>query len=215
MGKEIIRKKIIGILIVMLLITTILPLTVIAGDEEHPEITDAVGDAFGNIDINSAWFSEKAEEPNYLFVCMKIDKPSLNRIQQTFAVFWEYNGIEYSCGHFILVNILGLENWDAGEYVNSAPHGGPNYLEIEKGTYDQSTGIMTFKIPKEIIGDPQPGDVLTKTHATAFHRPGFLGLIGFSRPMIEVFTELIFGNSLWDNAPDRSDEYGLDYIIQY
>lgn len=199
----------------MLLITTLLPITAVAGDEEHPEITDPIGDAFENIDITSAWFSEKSEEPNYLFVCIKINNPHLNKIQQTFAVLWEYNGIQYACGHFILINSLGFVNWDAGEYDNSASHGGTNYMTIDKGTYDKSTGIMTFKIPKEIIGDPNPGDTLTKTHSTAFQRPGFLGLIGFSRPMIEVFVELVFKNSLWDVAPDHADEYGLDYIIQY
>jgi hypothetical protein len=215
MGKELMRKKILGLFVCMLLITTILPMTVIAGDEEHPEIKDVAGDAFGYIDINSVWFFEKAETPQFLFVSMKINKPVLYKIQQTFAVQWEYNGLIYGCGHFIFINILGLQNWDAGQYDNSAPYGGPNYLSIDNGTYDLSTGIMTFKIPKEIIGDPKPGDVLTKTRSIAFQRPGFLGMIGFSRPMIEVFAELIFGNSLWDNAPDRSDEYGLDYIIQY
>jgi hypothetical protein len=209
------KTKIVGIFVCMLLITTILPITAIAGDEENPEITDTIGDAFGNIDINSVWFSEKTEEPNYLFICMKINQPNQNKIQQTFGVGWEYNGIVYGCSLFIGLHIIGLEAWDSGEYINSAPGGGPNYLSIDKGTYDKSTGIITWKIPKEIIGNPDPGDVLTKTQSTAFQRPGFLGLIGFSRPMIEIFAEILFGNSLWDNAPDRSNEYGLDYIIQY
>jgi hypothetical protein len=215
MGKEIIRKKILGLYVCALLITTILPITALAGDEDNPEITDTIGDAFGNIDITSTWFSEKSEKPDYLFICMKINKPNLNKIQQTFAVHWQYNGIEYGCGHYILVNILGLGEWTAGEYNNSAPHGGPNYLSIDNGTYDRSTGIITFQIPKGIIGDPNPGDVLTKTQSIAFQRFGLLGQIGFSRPMIEILTELIFSKSLWDNAPDRSNEYGLDYIIQY
>jgi hypothetical protein len=215
MGKESMRKKIVVVIIFMLLTTTILPITAIAGDEENPEISDTMGDAFGNIDINSVWFSEKTEEPNYLFVCMKINEPNLNKIQQTFAVFWEYEGIIYGCGMFIGLYIIGWESWSAGEYINSAPGGGPNYYGIDKGTYDKSTGIITYKIPKDIIGDPRPGDVLTKTWSNAFQRYGFLGLIGFSRPIIDLLVNLIFGNSLWDYAPDTANEYGLDYIIQY
>jgi hypothetical protein len=209
------EKKIVAIFVCMLLITIILPMTAIAGDEEHPEIKDATGDAFGNIDIKSVWFSEKTEEPNYLFICMKINQLNQNKIQQTFGVGWEYNGITYGCSLYIGLHFIGWEEWTAGEYINSAPGGGPNYYSIDKGAYDKSTGIITWKIPKEIIGNPSPGDVLTKTNSTAFQRFGFLGLIGFSRPMIEVFAEIVFGNSLWDNAPDRSDVYGLDYIIQY
>jgi hypothetical protein len=209
------RKKIVGILIFMLLTTTMLPITALAGDEENPEIADADDDAFGNIDIKSVWFFEEPEEPDYLFICMKINEPRVNKIQQTFAVFWEYNGKIYACGMFIGIHVFGYEFWDAGQYINSASGGGPDYHTIDKGTYDTSTGIISWNVPKELIGNPNPGDVLTKTWSNAFQRYGFLGLIGFSRPVIELLFEVLLGNSLWDNAPDSTTEYGLDYTIQY
>ena len=207
-------KKIIGIFIFILLTTTFLPITAIAGDEENPEISDEIGDAFKNIDINSVWFSEKSEEPDYLFVHMKINQMRINKIQQTFAAFWEYNGIQYACGFFILLHFVGYEIWTAGEYINSASGGGPNYNEIDQGTYDESTNIITWKVPKEVIGNPNPDDVLTKTSSIAFQRYGILGLLGFTRPLIDVFFNLFFRNSLWDFAPNNED-YGLDYVIQY
>jgi len=215
LGEEKMKNRIFGIFICMLLVATTLSTIVMAGDKENPEITDDMGDAFGNIDINSVWFWEESEEPDFLFVSMKINQPNLNKIQQTFAVFWEYNEKIYACGLFLGLHLLGLESWTAGEYINRAPGGGPNYLEIDKGTYDKSTGIITWKIPKDIIGDPEPDDVLTKTWSNAFQRYGLLGLVGFSRPLIEVLFNLLFKNSLWDCAPNHSDEYGLDYIIQY
>ena len=49
------KRKIVGMFVCMLLITTILPVTVMAGDEQHPEIKDIAGDAFGYIDINSIY----------------------------------------------------------------------------------------------------------------------------------------------------------------
>ena len=215
MGGSRMRGKIVGIIIFMLLTTPLVSTTAIAGDEENPEITDSDDDAFGNIDIKSVWFWEKSEEPDYLFVCMKINEPKLYKIQQTFAVFWEYNGTIYGCGTFIGLYIIGWESWSAGEYINSAPGGGPNYFEIDKGTYDKTTGIITWKIPKDILGNPNPGDILIKTWSNAFQRFGFLGLIGLSRPIIDQMAKIFFGNSLWDYAPDKSGEYGLDYIIQY
>jgi hypothetical protein len=207
-------KKISVIVIFILLITTIFPITAIAGDEENPEISDDLGDAFGNIDIKSVWFSEKSEEPDYLFVHMKINQMRINKIQQTFAAFWEFDGIQYACGLFILFHYIGYEIWTAGEYINSAPGGGPNYVEIDEGTYDKSTGIILWKVPKDVIGNPNPEDVLTKTNSIAFQRYGLLGLVGFTRPIIDALFNLVFRNSLWDFAPDN-EEYGLDYIIQY
>jgi hypothetical protein len=65
------KKKIIGIFVCMLLISTILPITgtVFAGDEEDPEIVDEPeDDVFDYLDIISAWFYEKAEMPDYLFI---------------------------------------------------------------------------------------------------------------------------------------------------
>ena len=64
------KRKIIGIFVVMLLIAAILPITgtVFAGDEEDPEIEDEIKDTvWKHFDIVSAWFHENALEPDYLF----------------------------------------------------------------------------------------------------------------------------------------------------
>jgi hypothetical protein len=46
----------------MLLVTTILPITVMAGDEQNPEIQDTPeNDVFPYLDIISAWFFEKSD----------------------------------------------------------------------------------------------------------------------------------------------------------
>ena len=70
------------------------------------------------------------------------------------------------------------------------------------------------KIPKEIIGNPQKDEALTNTWSNAFRRLGFLGRIGFSRPILDSIVYITLGNSLWDHAPDNYD-YGRDYIIKY
>lgn len=210
MRKEIMRKKIIGVFIVLLLTTTILPTTAIAGDEEHPEITDAVGDAFGYIDINSVWIFEKQETPGFLYVAEKINKP-LNFVpQQTFAVFWNYNGMQYSCG-------LGIgfrfNNWQTYDVVVYNSQNNVQILHIN-GSYDLETGIITCIIPKTLIGNPQKGDILTDTWSNAFRRLGFIGRIGFTRTALDLIILVVFGNNMWDYAPAKG-EHGLNYIIQY
>jgi hypothetical protein len=207
MGKESMRKKIIGILICMLLTTTILPKTAFAGDPENPEITDTAGDAFGYIDIDSVWFFEKTETPQFLFVSMKINEPSKFIPQQTFAAFWKYNNIEYSCGLGVGFSFDDWKQFDVVIY---------NDVEIinANGTYNLETGIITCEIPKAIIGNPQTGDVLTDTWSNAFRRLGFIGRIGFTRTVLDTIILLVFGNNMWDYAPERG-EHGLDYVIQY
>jgi len=52
--KDIMKNKIVGFFVCMLLITTILPIYVMAGDETDPEISDTTGDARMNVDIQKA-----------------------------------------------------------------------------------------------------------------------------------------------------------------
>ena len=208
MGKESMRKKIIGILICMLLTTTILPMTAFAGDPENPEITDPTGDAFGYIDINSVWFFEKEVTPEFLYVSEKINGPSNFVPMQTFAVFWTHKNIEYAC---VLGIGFRLDHWKSFAAVI-----GNNDDEIidVNGTYNFETGIITWEIPKDIIGNPQAGDVLKDTWSNAFRRLGFIGRIGFTRTALDVFILLVFGNNMWDYAPAKG-EHGLDYIIEH
>jgi hypothetical protein len=203
--------KIVGIFICMLLITTILPITALAGDEENPEITDTIGDAFGYIDVDSVWFFEKEETPELLFVSMKINSPSENKFQQTFAVFWIHKNIEYSCGLGVGFSFDDWKRFDVIIYDDK--HHDAEIIEVN-GSYNLDTGIITCKIPKAIIGNPQTGDVLTDTWSNAFRRLGLIGRIGFTRTVLDALLLLVFGNNMWDYAPERG-EYGLDYSIQY
>ena len=65
------------------------------------------------------------------------------------------------------------------------------------GLFDIDTDIITWKILKSNIGNPQKGDILTNTEASA--TPGF--------PM--SFLYFFLGNDYRDFAPDTYGEYGL------
>jgi hypothetical protein len=210
MGKENMRNKIIGIFVCMLLITTILPITAIAGDEQNPEIQDTPeNDVFPYLDIISAWFFEKSNEPGYLFTSLKLTEITGYRFKQHLTIGWEHNGIECAAGLFIGYGKPWFA-FDAGY-----GHGWwfqEHYINIS-GEYNQSTGIFTCKIPKEVINNPKQGDVLTNTYALTFQRFGFIGRLGFNRIFLPSLIYSIFKKSIRDIAPDTG--YGKDYIIQY
>jgi len=193
-------KKIIGIFVCMLLITIILPIAVNAGDETNPEIIDDVGDTpLSLLDIQSAWFYENEDEPDYLFLTMKILflKENYNAV---FSIRWSYNGNDYAAG----VNTYSLrESIFRCGLPKRASYWQWNRMPKCEGILEIEKGMITWKIPKSSIGDPQQGDILTSTKANAV--PGF--------PISFLYFILQFDYR--DFAPDNYGEYGLDYIIQY
>jgi hypothetical protein len=213
MGEEIVRKKIVGVLIFMLLTTTILPITAIAGDEENPEITDTSGDARAYLDVTKAWFYEDPSTPDVLYTTIEITKPMMIPFKQHLVVSWQMNGEHYASmlgiGYsiqmwFEYVSIIGR-----GQFGDPKP-----IVSIIEGSFDTTDGTVTCVIPKSTIGNPAPGDVLTNTQSVCFERFRFWGRLGFS-PLFRyiLFDEILEKWQLEDFAPDQG--YGSDYIIQY
>jgi hypothetical protein len=164
------------------------------------EITDVIGDnALGLLDIESAWFYEIEGEPEYLFTALKIKnlKESFNAV---FSIRWKFNNEEY---------VSGLDTFFYREKIFRC--GLPQratYLQWKsmpecKGNFDIETGIITWKILKSNIGNPEKGDILTQTRANA--------VPGFPISYLYFFT----GCDYRDFAPDNFGEYGMDYILQY
>lgn len=203
-------KKIISFSFCLLLITMILPTCVIAGDEQNPEIEDiSENDVFPYLDILSAWFFEKEDEPGYLYISMKLTQINGYRLKQHLTVHWEHNGVECAAAMFIGYG----EPW----FLFEAGYGHgwwfqEHYVNIS-GEYNMSTGIFTCKIPKEIINNPQKDDVLTNTYALTFQRFGFIGRLGFDRIFLPFMIYTIFHKDIHDVGPDEG--YGKDYNIQY
>jgi hypothetical protein len=194
-----------------------LPIThiVIAGDEENPEIVDPEGDLVGKLinfpqffkilttikildidhldflDVLSAWFYEREVEPDYLFTSIKLKDLDLPNKRVIYSMYWNYDNSDYA----VTVHIL-----DNGEihifstYIDSL---GVQY-EID-GSIDKENNIINFKIPKDFIGNPKPGDILTNTNAWAGLR--------FTK-------ETLFTAVIGELAKDWT-EYGRDYVIQY
>ena len=224
------KRKIIGIFICTLLIATMLPITgtVIAGSEEDPEINDEEQEdwdicgpfisnpylfkifsllgvfdieSFDVIDIVSAWFYECSDNPDYLYAAVKVEDLIFINQRTIYSVHWTYNGKNYG---------VGSHTHSDGQQISC--FGGEdrtrNLYEAEC-IYDLENNIITFKINKEFVGNPQPGEMLTDTWAWTALRFTF-----------EPLTWLFLGELAKDYAPGVDEEtyepeYGRDYIIKY
>ena len=172
----------------------------IVSSKESYEITDIIGDTdLGLLDIESAWFYENPNEPEYLFTALKIKdlKVSFNAV---FSITWMYNKEEY---------VSGLDTFFYREKVfrcglrQRATYWQWKSMPECEGNFDTETCIITWKILKSNIGNPVKGDQLLQTRANA--------VPGFPISFLYFFT----GRDYRDFAPDKFGEYGLNYVIQY
>ena len=165
------KEKIVPIFVMMLMISISFTIVVSAGSEEDPEIVDEEDtDVVDYLDVVSAWFYEKEEEPQYLFTALKMNEINPFYFKQHLVVHWKLNGVRCASGMFIGYG----EPWIG--FSAGYGHGWwfqEHYQEIE-GEYYEDTGIIICKIPKSIINNPQKGDVLEDTYASAFKRFGSL-----------------------------------------
>jgi len=214
------KRKIIGIFICALLITTIIPITAMAGDEQNPEILDETDDLFGifttnqkilnfftklkifNIesfdfmDITSAWFYENPDKPDNLYTAIKLKNLDFINQRVIYSMHWVFEEKNYAVGVHVISN-GEITGFFAGETFGIFNRLGPYH--DANGSFDLNDDTVIFEIPKNVIGNPEPGNILTRTDAWA-------GL----RFIFEPLTIPLGGEVAKDWAG-----YGKDYIIQY
>lgn len=213
------------VLITMMLGILVLAMNVSAIDTIEPQIQDEENDVMGPLveypvlfqilqkmgivpiqsfefmDVTSAWFYEDLNEPNYLFITIKIKDLAFTRMRAIYAVHWTFNEKHYGVAchthsdgaftWFAAGQIFGLlDNWAYKKGL---------IQDISDCTINTENNHIVLKIPKTLIGDPNPGDVLTETSA-------WTGL----RFISEIFTYFFGGELAKDPTP-----YGSEYIIQY
>lgn len=211
-GGMCLKKRMLAKVVCVLLIILLMPYIASGGDPENPEIEDRLDDPYGFfsyhpfllkickligwtdresfefIDIVSAWFYENATSPGYLYISMKCQDLAIVQMGSTYTVGWLYNGTKWfgSCKAYLRGNDNELLTYYAGE-SRASP-----LIKIQ-GWFDRNEKIVTYKIPKTLIGNPTSGDVLTHTHALTFVENPFGALFGSA-------------------AEDRA--YGDDYVMQ-
>jgi hypothetical protein len=198
------KTKLIIFLILGLLCTALLPS--ITADSD-PQIIDEIGDVKENIlaqllfpdkivntiDVMEAWFYEESTEPDFLFIGMKISGLGPKYFHQIYTVKWEYNDILYFASyHSMYFGNYQVAN--GGKYATLNMN-----LESVECEYTIAGAIINIKVPKEAIGDPQPGEILTNTYSWNALR----------------FGPISFYNICIDHAGYLGEQYGLDYTINF
>lgn len=222
-------RKIVNILIGVMLVVTVFSLNVAAIDKNNPTvnptITDEENDVIGTlakhpvlfkilqdfgiipiedfefIDITSAQLYEDENEPDFLFASIKIKDLRYTQLRSIYAIRWTYNNKYYAaCAH---THSNGKFKWFCGGRIfglfDNLAYKLGLIKDITGCTIDDEKNLICLKIPKNLIGDPQPGEVLTETHAWS-------GV----RFIWEVLTYPFGGELVKDPT-----EFGNDYIIQY
>ena len=219
------KKKIIYLCCLVLIMPMMFSSLVYAGEENDPEIIDDHDDQYGAlieyptrlrtsiallllqtdsfdfIDIDSAWFYEKQSESEYIFTSLKVKDLEINSHRAIYTIHWKFNGVRYAVGSHLYNN---GQNYSC--FVGLDKRFNCRWKDAEVN-YDFDNNIVTFKINKIDIGDPKPGDILTRTFAWTGLRFNF-------EPLCLLFSD---GELVKDAAPfiQSNNEYGKDYIIQY
>lgn len=108
------------------------------------------------IDVVSARFYEDDAEPDYLYTVIEVSDLMFIEQKCIYAMHWRYHGTAWS---------VGVHVHTYGEHVSfSAGESSHQKHEVE-GSFDLENNVVTYKIDKQVIGDPQPGDVLFETDA--------------------------------------------------
>jgi hypothetical protein len=211
MGKEIMRKKIVGILIIMLLTTTILPLTALAGDPENPEVIDRIRDVklFGVItipfqmnykyaDVVAAWLHEESVNPDYLTVSLQIRdlEEKTESLEAIYDVDWVWNNNRFIVN--LHINPQGIGSFIVGRSLDYND-------DIEEwitcdGTVDLKKNIITWSVPKEFMQNIRKGSTITHIQPLAGLR--FTDASGL--PLVDLLKDLS-----WNAKSSK------DYVIQY
>ena len=210
-GSRKMKIKIIGLFIFALLIITILPITALAGDPENPEVKDRTRDVklfglftlipqfpFTYIDIVSAWIYEEGNNPENLYMSLKIMdlKDTTQKYDAIYVISWIHKSIPYSASVHIFptgpsVLFAGQSDEQGNDYVD---------FVICDGDIDSSTDIITWIIPKNAIGNPSKGSTITNiVPMTALRYPEESVI-----PMWDLFKDLP-----WNALVTK------DYQIQY
>jgi len=165
-------KKIIGILVCALLVVTLFPISIIAGNSDGPEVEDRIRDVklFGflglvpqfllkHVDVVAAWFSEDSENPDDLSITLELrDFESQTRmLQAVYVVEWSYNNNHY--GVAVHTDPQGI-----GDFLVGKSEDGDSIFDrwdICYGTHDEDSNTITWTVSKETVGNPPPLSRLT------------------------------------------------------
>lgn len=150
------------------------------------------------LDIQSAWFFEKASEPDYLYVSLQVRdlQDNTELLEAIYTVHWSFNYHHY-------VTVVHANPQGVGTFVVGRSTDDQDDIEewnVCEGSFDVTDNLITWKVAKSLIDNPPPlstlMNILPSTHARFTDDSGL--------PLIDLFKDLPW------NAKTTND-----YTIEY
>jgi hypothetical protein len=197
--------------ICILLSATAFPLAVNAGSEDDPEVEDRIRDvmlfgrfpfifqfSFKYVDIVSAWMNEEENNPDYLYLNLKVRdlEEKTKRFDAIYVISWTLDSVWYSASVHIFpygptILKAGPTDEEGNDYVD--------YVECE-GKIDTDNDVISWIVPKDGIGSPNIGQIIENiVPHTHLRFPEYSGF-----PLWDLFKDLPW------NA-----NYVRDYQVKY
>ena len=150
-----------------------------------------------HLDIVSFSIYEDSNDPEFLYAKMEIRDFKYSERRTCYAIYWTYDDTRYyvcTCTH--------SEGEKVGSIAGYFGEDGTEYYTPVNGEINEEESILTWVIPKDIIGNPEAGDHLVEIHANT-------NLI--YQKDCEARIKLVLAN---DRAYPPKDEC-YSYLIQY
>ena len=222
------KRKIIGITLMLILISSSLSLSVEGGSEKNPEIEDETGECHNTIDIESVWFFENPDEPEYLYIKMKLANFKIFRISQGFHVNFRINNESFQVS--LLKEFLLLSFYELTHEIRNGSQYKYEYYNIY-GQTNKIDNTIIWKIPKELIGNPLEGDYVNNISAVTIDLMYFVSRAGifwiilqnFNIDFWDLYSSGIpilkkfcyYTLEIFEHSADFAESNDKDYIIQY
>jgi len=193
------------------LITTILPLTALAGNPENPEVIDRMRDVklFGLFtipfqmkyeyaDFIAAWLHEESNNPEYISVSLQIRnlEGKTESLEAIYNVDWLWNQDRFTANLHINPDGIGL--FLVGRSLNGDDMI-DEWIDCD-GLVDIENNVITWSVPKEYMQNPPKGSTITSirphTHLRFTDNSGL--------PLTDLFKDLP-----WNAKTTK------DYVLQY
>ena len=119
---------------------------------------------FNFLDIRSFSLYEITETPDYLYASMEVSKFKYSEYRSVYIISWCYNEIEYYACTF---------THSLGDYVSPfCGYWEEDYTDYHHTIIDgdilKDENRITWKIPKNLIGDPNYGEMLQNIQAASY-----------------------------------------------
>lgn len=116
------------------------------------------------LDIRSFSIYENTDTPEYLYASMEVTKFQYSEYRSAYAIYWCYNEIQYVA--YTNTHSFGDAVGSACGYWGEDPT--DYHSTIIQGDVLENENKITWKIPKNLIGDPNTGAVLQNIYAASF-----------------------------------------------